>query len=165
MGGGVEGTNAVTATINGFVDSQGKQNSETKEAFANNNFYANIGVNAGFTKAKSKIIPVSSVDLNAKIIKEFEGFGQSFSVNIGFSGLSAGLDVGLDSGLGGVFNIQPKQLKWFNNPKKIGATITYNPGYTWLISDREFKNYFSKIPNGLKIYNFLMRGVNKLRWK
>ena len=47
--------NAVTGTIKGFADNQGKQNAETKEAFANNNFYANIGVNAGFTKAKSEI--------------------------------------------------------------------------------------------------------------
>ena len=140
MGGGIEVANVVTAIINGFVDSQGKQNAGIKEAFANNNFYANIGVNAGFTKAKSEIIPVSSVNLNAKTLKEFEGFGQSFSANIGFSGLSAGLDVGLDSGLGGAFNIQFKRLKWFNDPKKMGATITYNPGYTWLNSELFFKN-------------------------
>ena len=55
LGGGVEVANAVTGTIKGFADNQGKQNAETKEAFANNNFYANIGVNAGFTKAKSEI--------------------------------------------------------------------------------------------------------------
>ena len=47
--------NAVTGTIKGFADNQGKQNAETKEAFANTNFYANIGVNAGFTKDKSEI--------------------------------------------------------------------------------------------------------------
>ena len=77
LGGGVEVVNAITGTIKGLADNQGKQNAGTKEAFANNNFYANIGVNAGFTKAKSEInshtesavtTNITGIDENSSII-------------------------------------------------------------------------------------------------
>ena len=59
----------------------------------------------------------------------------------------------------------PKDLKDFNNVKKMGATITYNPGYTWLIPLEKVRDYLSKIPKGLKIFNDLKKEVFKLKSK
>ena len=63
-GGAMEAVNAATGTIKGLADNQGTRqiNYDTngsvgkqgvKNASANNNFYANIGVNAGISKSKS----------------------------------------------------------------------------------------------------------------
>ena len=102
---------------------------------------------------------------NAKTIKDFAGFGQSFSVNAGFSGLSVGLSAGFDGTISGSFKLGPKNLKDFNNVKKMGATITYNPGYTWLIPLEEVRDYLSKIPSGLETFNALKKEVFKLKSK
>ena len=111
------------------------------------------------------LVPVSSMNPNAKTIKNFAGFGQSFSVNAGFSGLSVGLTAGFDGTISGSFKLGPKNLKDFNNVKKMGATITYNPGYTWLIPLEKVRDYLSKIPKGLKIFNDLKKEVFKLKSK
>ena len=111
------------------------------------------------------LVPVSSMNPNAKTIKNFAGFGQSFSVNAGFSGLSVGLTAGFDGTISGSFKLGPKDLKDFNNVKKMGATITYNPGYTWLIPLEKVRDYLSKIPKGLKIFNDLKKEVFKLKSK
>ena len=63
-GGAMEVINAVTGTIKGLADNQGTRQTNydvngsvgkqgVKNASANNNFYANIGVNAGISKSKS----------------------------------------------------------------------------------------------------------------
>ncbi len=111
------------------------------------------------------LVPVSSMNPNAKTIKDFAGFGQSFSVNAGFSGLSVGLSAGFDGTISGSFKLGPKNLKDFNNVKKMGATITYNPGYTWLIPLEEVRDYLSKIPSGLETFNALKKEVFKLKSK
>ena len=111
------------------------------------------------------LVPVSSMNPNAKTIKDFAGFGQSFSINAGFSGLSVGLSGGFDGTISGSFKLGPKNLKDFNNVKKMGATITYNPGYTWLIPLEEVIDYLSKIPRGLETFNALKKEVFKLKSK
>ena len=111
------------------------------------------------------LVPVSSMNPNAKTIKDFAGFGQSFSVNAGFSGLSVGLTAGFDGTISGSFKLGPKNLKDFNNVKKMGATITYNPGYTWLIPLEKVRDYLSKIPRGLETFNTLKKEVFKLKSK
>ena len=63
-GGAMEAVNAATGTIKGLADNQGTRQTNydtngsvgkqgVKNASANNNFYANIGVNAGISKSKS----------------------------------------------------------------------------------------------------------------
>ena len=63
-GGAMEAINAATGTIKGLADNQGTRQTNydangsvgkqgVKNASANNNFYANIGVNAGFTRSRS----------------------------------------------------------------------------------------------------------------
>ena len=63
-GGAMEAVNAATGTIKGLADNQGTRQTNydtngsvgkqgVKNALANNNFYANIGVNAGISKSKS----------------------------------------------------------------------------------------------------------------
>ena len=63
-GGAMEAINAATGTIKGLADNQGTRQTNydangsvgkqgAKNASANNNFYANIGVNAGISKSKS----------------------------------------------------------------------------------------------------------------
>ena len=63
-GGAMEAINAATGTIKGLADNQGTRQTNydangsvgkqgVKNASANNNFYANIGVNAGISKSKS----------------------------------------------------------------------------------------------------------------
>ena len=63
-GGAMEVVNAATGTIKGLADNQGTRQTNydtngsvgkqgVKNASANNNFYANIGVNAGISKSKS----------------------------------------------------------------------------------------------------------------
>ena len=63
-GGAMEAINAATAIIKGLADNQGTRQTNydangsvgkqgVKNASANNNFYANIGVNAGFTRSRS----------------------------------------------------------------------------------------------------------------
>ena len=63
-GGAMTAINAVTGTIKGLADNQGTRQTNydvngsvgkqgVKNASANNNFYANIGVNAGISKSKS----------------------------------------------------------------------------------------------------------------
>ena len=63
-GGAMEAINAAAGTINGLALNQGSRQSSydstgsvgkegAKDAMANSNFYANIGVNAGFTRSKS----------------------------------------------------------------------------------------------------------------
>ena len=47
----------------------------------------------------------------------------------------------------------------------MGATITYNPGYTWLIPLEEVIDYLSKIPRGLETFNALKKEVFKLKSK
>ncbi|WP_299267920.1 hemagglutinin repeat-containing protein, partial [uncultured Leptotrichia sp.] len=64
VGGAMEAINAATGTIKGLADNQGTRQTNydangsvgkqgVKNASANNNFYANIGVNAGISKSKS----------------------------------------------------------------------------------------------------------------
>ena len=63
-GGAMEAINAATGTIKGLADNQGTRQTNydangsigkqgVKNASANNNFYANIGLNAGFTRSRS----------------------------------------------------------------------------------------------------------------
>ena len=62
-GGAMEAINAVTGTIKGLADNQGTRQTNyvngsvgakgARDAMANSNFYANIGVNAGFTRSRS----------------------------------------------------------------------------------------------------------------
>ena len=62
-GGAMEAINAVTGTIKGLADNQGTRQTNhvngsvgakgTRDAMANSNFYANIGLNAGFTRSRS----------------------------------------------------------------------------------------------------------------
>ena len=64
-GGAMEAINAATGTIKGLADNQGTRQTNydangsvgkqgVKNASANNNFYANIGVNAGFSRSKNE---------------------------------------------------------------------------------------------------------------
>ena len=62
-GGAMEAVNAATGTIKGLADNQGTRQTNyvngsvgakgARDAMANSNFYANIGVNAGFTRSRS----------------------------------------------------------------------------------------------------------------
>ena len=62
-GGAMEAVNAATGTIKGLADNQGTRQTSyvngsvgakgARDAMANSNFYANIGVNAGFTRSRS----------------------------------------------------------------------------------------------------------------
>ena len=62
-GGAMEAVNAATGTIKGLADNQGTRQTNyvngsvgakgARDAMANSNFYANIGVNAGFTRSQS----------------------------------------------------------------------------------------------------------------
>ncbi|BBM58082.1 putative septum site-determining protein MinC [Leptotrichia trevisanii] len=62
-GGAMEAINAATGTIKGLADNQGTRQTNyvngsvgakgARDAMANSNFYANIGVNAGFTRSQS----------------------------------------------------------------------------------------------------------------
>ena len=62
-GGAMEAINAATGTIKGLADNQGTRQTNyvngsvgakgARDAMANSNFYANIGVNAGFTRSRS----------------------------------------------------------------------------------------------------------------
>ena len=62
-GGAMEAVNAATGTIKGLADNQGTKQTNyvngsvgakgARDAMANSNFYANIGINAGFTRSRS----------------------------------------------------------------------------------------------------------------
>ena len=62
-GGAMEAINAATGTIKGLADNQGTRQANyvngsvgakgARDAMANSNFYANIGLNAGFTRSRS----------------------------------------------------------------------------------------------------------------
>ena len=62
-GGAMEAVNAATGTIKGLADNQGTRQTNyvngsvgakgARDAMANSNFYANIGVNAGFTRSRN----------------------------------------------------------------------------------------------------------------
>ncbi|ERK46873.1 hemagglutinin repeat-containing protein, partial [Leptotrichia sp. oral taxon 879] len=63
VGGAMEAVNAAAGTVKGLSDNQGTRQTNyvnvsvgakgAREAQANSNFYANIGVNAGFTRSRS----------------------------------------------------------------------------------------------------------------
>ena len=142
-GGAMEAINAATGTIKGLADNQGTRQTNydangsvgkqgAKNASANNNFYANIGVNAGFTRSRSN----SNAHTESAVVTTMKPMNENSSItynnvnNITYQGTQA---------QGGTFiynnvaNIQKEAVELHNSYRSssknfgvsAGATIGY----------------------------------------
>ena len=144
-GGAMEVINAAAGTIKGLADNQGTRQTNydangsvgkqgVKNASANNNFYANIGVNAGISKSKStsNSHTESAVVTTMKPLNENSGITYNNVKNIEYQGTQA---------QGGTFiynnvaNIQKEAVELHNSytssssSKGINASATVGYGH------------------------------------
>ena len=144
-GGAMEVINAAAGTIKGLADNQGTRQTNydangsvgkkgAKNASANNNFYANIGVNAGISKSKStsNSHTESAVVTTMKPLNENSGITYNNVKNIEYQGTQA---------QGGTFiynnvaNIQKEAVELHNSytssssSKGINASATVGYGH------------------------------------
>ena len=139
-GGAMEAINAATGTIKGLADNQGTRQTNydangsvgkqgAKNASANNNFYANIGVNAGISKSKStsNSHTESAVVTTMKPLNENSGITYNNVKNIEYQGTQA---------QGGTFiynnvaNIQKEAVELHNSYTSSSSSRGINAGAT-----------------------------------
>ena len=139
-GGAMEAINAATGTIKGLSDNQGTRQTNydasgsvgkqgVKNASANNNFYANIGVNAGISKSKS----TSNSHTESAVVTTMKPLNENSSItynnvnNIMYQGTQA---------QGGIFiynnvaNIQKEAVELHNSYTSSSSSRGINAGAT-----------------------------------
>ena len=139
-GGAMEAINAATGTIKGLADNQGTRQTNydangsvgkkgAKNASANNNFYANIGLNAGFTRSRSN----SNAHTESAVITTMKPLNENSSItynninNITYQGTQA---------QGGTFiynnvaNIQKEAVELHNSYTSSSSSRGINAGAT-----------------------------------
>ena len=139
-GGAMEAINAATGTIKGLADNQGTRQTNydangsvgkqgVKNASANNNFYANIGVNVGFTRSRSN----SNAHTENAVVTTMKPADENSSItynnvnNIMYQGTQA---------QGGIFiynnvaNIQKEAVKLHNSYTSSSSSRGINAGAT-----------------------------------
>ena len=138
-GGAMEAVNAVTGTIKGLADNQGTRQTNyvngsvgakgARDAQANSNFYANIGVNAGFTRSQSS----SSSHTEGAAVTTLKPMNENSSItynnvnNITYQGTQA---------QGGTFiynnvaNIQKEAVELHNSYSSSSSSRGINAGAT-----------------------------------
>ena len=138
-GGAMEAVNAVTGTIKGLADNQGTRQTNyvngsvgakgARDAQANSNFYANIGVNAGFTSSRSN----SSAHTEGAAVTTLKPMNENSSItysnvnNITYQGTQA---------QGGTFiynnvaNIQKEAVELHNSYTSSSSSRGINAGAT-----------------------------------
>ena len=138
-GGAMEAVNAVTGTIKGLADNQGTRQTNyvngsvgakgARDAQANSNFYANIGVNAGFTSSRSN----SSAHTEGAAVTTLKPMNENSSItysnvnNITYQGTQA---------QGGTFiynnvaNIQKEAVELHNSYSSSSSSRGINAGAT-----------------------------------
>ena len=138
-GGAMEAVNAVTGTIKGLADNQGTRQTNyvngsvgakgARDAQANSNFYANIGVNAGFTRSRSN----SSAHTEGAAVTTLKPMDENSSItysnvnNITYQGTQA---------QGGTFiynnvaNIQKEAVELHNSYTSSSSSRGINAGAT-----------------------------------
>ena len=139
-GGAMEAINAATGIIKGLADNQGTRQTNydangsvgkqgVKNASANNNFYANIGVNAGISKSKS----TSNSHTESAVVTTMKPLNENSSItynnvnNIMYQGTQA---------QGGIFiynnvaNIQKEAVELHNSYTSSSSSRGINAGAT-----------------------------------
>ena len=139
-GGAMEAINAATVIIKGLADNQGTRQTNydangsvgkqgVKNASANNNFYANIGVNAGISKSKS----TSNSHTESAVVTTMKPMNENSSItynnvnNITYQGTQA---------QGGTFiynnvaNIQKESVELHNFYRSSSKSFEINAGAT-----------------------------------
>ena len=139
-GGAMEAINAATGIIKGLADNQGTRQTNydangsvgkqgVKNASANNNFYANIGVNAGFTRSRSN----SNAHTESAVVTTMKPLNENSSItynnvnNITYQGTQA---------QGGTFiynnvaNIQKEAVELHNSYTSSSSSRGINAGAT-----------------------------------
>ena len=139
-GGAMEVINAAAGTIKGLADNQGTRQTNydangsvgkqgVKNASANNNFYANIGVNAGFTRSRSN----SNAHTESAVVTTMKPADENSSItynnvnNITYQGTQA---------QGGTFiynnvaNIQKEAVELHNSYSSSSSSRGINAGAT-----------------------------------
>ncbi|WP_455046255.1 hemagglutinin repeat-containing protein [Leptotrichia trevisanii] len=138
-GGAMEAINAATGTIKGLADNQGTRQTNyvngsvgakgARDAMANSNFYANIGVNAGFTRSRSN----SSSHTESAAVTTMKPLNENSSItynnvnNITYQGTQA---------QGGTFiynnvaNIQKEAVELHNSYSSSSSNRGINAGAT-----------------------------------
>ena len=139
-GGAMEAINAATGIIKGLADNQGTRQTNydangsvgkqgVKNASANNNFYANIGVNAGFTRSRSN----SNAHTESAVVTTMKPLNENSSItynnvnNIMYQGTQA---------QGGIFiynnvaNIQKEAVELHNSYTSSSSSRGINAGAT-----------------------------------
>ena len=139
-GGAMEVINAAAGTIKGLADNQGTRQTNydangnvgkqgVKNASANNNFYANIGVNAGFTRSRSN----SNAHTESAVVTTMKPMNENSSItynnvnNITYQGTQA---------QGGTFiynnvaNIQKEAVELHNSYTSSSSSRGINAGAT-----------------------------------
>ena len=140
-GGAMEAVNAATGTIKGLSENQGNRQTNytnenesvrekrAKDAMANSNFYANIGVNAGFTRSRSN----SSAHTEGAAVTTLKPMNENSSItynnvnNITYQGTQA---------QGGTFiynnvaNIQKEAVELHNSYTSSSSSRGINAGAT-----------------------------------
>ena len=138
-GGAMEAVNAVTGTIKGLAENQGTRQTNyvngsvgakgARDAMANSNFYANIGVNAGFTRSRSN----SSAHTEGAAVTTLKPMDENSSItynnvnNITYQGTQA---------QGGTFiynniaNIQKEAVELHNSYTSSSSSRGMNAGAT-----------------------------------
>ena len=140
-GGAMEAVNAAAGTIKGLSDNQGNRQTNytnenesvrekrAKDAMANSNFYANIGVNAGFTRSRSN----SSAHTEGAAVTTLKPMNENSSItynnvnNITYQGTQA---------QGGTFiynnvaNIQKEAVELHNSYTSSSSSRGINAGAT-----------------------------------
>ena len=138
-GGAMEAVNAATGTIKGLADNQGTRQTNyvngsvgakgARDAQANSNFYANIGVNAGFTRSRSN----SSAHTEGAAVTTLKPMDENSSItynnvnNITYQGTQA---------QGGTFiynnvaNIQKEAVELHNSYTSSSSSRGINAGAT-----------------------------------
>jgi len=139
-GGAMEAINAATVIIKGLADNQGTRQTNydangsvgkqgVKNASANNNFYANIGVNAGFTRSRSN----SNAHTESAVVTTMKPMNENSSItynnvnNITYQGTQA---------QGGTFiynnvaNIQKEAVELHNSYRSSSKSFGVSAGAT-----------------------------------
>ena len=139
-GGAMEAINAVTGVISGLASNQGNRQTRydangsvgekgARDAMANNNFYANIGVNVGFSKSKSS----TNTHMENAVVTTMNPLNENSSItynnvnNITYQGTQA---------QGGTFiynnvaNIQKEAVELHNSYNSSSSSMGINAGAT-----------------------------------
>ena len=138
-GGAMEAINAATGTIKGLADNQGTRQTNyvngsvgakgARDTMANSNFYANIGVNAGFTRSQSNTSSHTegAAVTTLKPMNENSSIAYSNVNNITYQGTQA---------QGGIFiynnvaNIQKEAVELHNSYNSSSSSRGINAGAT-----------------------------------